>query len=242
MRRISFPLALGLLVAGFLACDGSSLTIQETCNQVMAAMCQRMSDCGELGTTSVADCTKAMQAGNCTSASISLACPSGTTFHASQAQKCIDEQKSQSCTDLDNGLEPNACTLVCTAGGTGGTGGGGSGNGNAGSGGTGGTGGTTTPGTLGALDACKETMALMCQKTSTCFGTTALTDLGYASVAACTTEMQADGCADVTQTSCDDGQTYHADQAKACLSALPSISCTDFAGGTFPSSCNLMCQ
>lgn len=233
MRRISFPVTSGLLVAGFLACGGSSLTPQETCNQVMAAMCQRMSDCGELGTTSVADCTKAMQAGNCTNASISLACPSGTTFHASQAQKCIDEQKSQTCADLANGLEPNACTLVCTAGGTGGTGGGG----NGGSGGSGGT-----SGTLNALDACKETMAFMCQKTSTCYGATGLSALGFSSVAACTTDMQADGCAEVTQTACDGGRAYHADQGKACLAALPSISCADFSDGTFPSACDLMCQ
>ena len=239
MRRTSYivVLPLGLLAIGLLDCGGSSPTPQDTCNQVMAAMCQRMSDCGQLGTTSVADCTKSMQANNCSSTAISLACPAGSTFQPSEAQKCIDEQRSQSCTDLGSGVEPDACTQVCTTGG----GGGGAGGGSGGTGG-GGTGGTSSPGTLGAWDACQQTMVIMCQKTSTCLGSAGLSDLGYTSVSSCTTDMQARGCVDVTQSSCADGEVYHADQAQTCLGSLPSISCTDFSNGTFPSACDLMCQ
>ncbi len=233
MQRTSYRwslLALGLLVIGSLHCDGSSLTPQDTCNQVMAAMCQRLSDCGQLGTTSVADCTKAMQGNNCTSAAIAQACPAGSKFQPSEAQRCIDEQKSQSCTDLDNGVEPSACTQVCTAGGgTGGTGGGG-------------TGGSTIPGTLGALDACKQMMVIMCQKTFTCQGASGLGALGYTSVDSCTTGMQAKECADVTQTSCGGGLTFYPDQGKTCLSGLPSLSCTDLSNSNLPSSCSLMCE
>jgi hypothetical protein len=235
-------LALGLFAAGSLDCDGSSLTPQETCNQVMAAVCQKMSECGQLGGVSVADCTKAMQANNCSSAAIARSCPAGSKFQANEAQKCIDEQKSQSCTDLANGVEPSACALVCTAGGGGGASGGGGTGGGGGAGGMGGGGGgsTTSPG--GALDACKQTMAIMCQKTSTCLGAAGLSALGYTSVDSCTTGTQATVCADVTQTSCAGGETYYPDQARTCLSALPSLSCTDFSNNKFPSACDLMCQ
>jgi len=223
MRRNSCLLIsalLGLLTAGLITCGGSNLTIQDTCNQVMAAMCERESACGTLGSQTVADCTKTMQANNC-SGSSALACPAGTTFQSSQAQKCIDDQKSQSCTDLANGVEPAGCLLVCSAGGTGGTGG---------------TGG------LGALDACHQTMAILCQKTSTCLGSTGLSELGYTSVESCTTGMQSSGCADVTQTTCGGGTTYHADQAQPCLSGLTNLSCTDFTNNNLPSACNSMCQ
>jgi hypothetical protein len=85
-------------------------------------------------------------------------------------------------------------------------------------------------------------MAITCQKTSTCVGAAGLSALGYTSVDTCTTGMQTQVCADVTQTSCAGGQTYYADQARTCLSSLPSISCTDFTNSNFPSACNNMCQ
>jgi hypothetical protein len=234
MRRTSYLSAFslfGLLTAGLIACGGSDLTPQETCNQVMSAVCQRLSDCGQLGTTSIADCTKSMQASNCTNAA-DITCPTGTTFQAGQAQKCIDEQKGQSCTDVENGVMPAACELVCAAGGggTGGTGGGGTG-------GTGGSGGG-----LAIQDACKEVMALLCSKTSTCSGSAGLSALGYTSVSACTTDMQAQSCATPEDAACDTGMTYYPSQAQSCITGLSSLACTDFTNGSFPASCDLICQ
>ena len=65
--------------------------------------------------------------------------------------------------------------------------------------------------------------------------------MGYTSVATCTSDMQASSCATPAQAGCDPGQTYHADQAQACVNAVTVWSCTDMASGTTPASCDLVC-
>jgi hypothetical protein len=224
MRRtayLSLCLFLGLLTPGLLTCGGSSLTMQETCNQAMAAMCDRASACGINSYSSVAECTTAMQTANCSDPT-ALTCPAGTVFSSTQAQKCIDEQKAQSCTDLANDVMPTACGLVCAVSNTGGSGGAG--------------------GTLAIQDACKQVMAIMCERTSTCVGASGLSALGYTSVASCTSGMQADACGTPQQAACDPGMTYYPDQAQQCINSLSTLACTDFTNDVYPPACDLVCQ
>jgi hypothetical protein len=176
--------AVGLALTCLASCGGggggSNASHQQICNQTMAARCEKASACGglaDMGYTSVAECTQALQKENC-AVQAELNCPSGKTYHADQAQKCVDDTKAQSCADFTNGDPPLACSQVCTAGGvmpstggtsgagvvgTGGSGAGGTSAGTGGtSGGTGGTGGrtgTATGGTAGAstLPACTGT-------------------------------------------------------------------------------------
>jgi|GEM_PF-3086352 len=217
--NLSTFLLLGLLTTGLLTCGGSSLTPTETCNQVMAAMCDRLSACGMIGSTTVADCTTSMQANNCSNPA-DIACPSGYVFSSAQAQKCVDEQKAQSCTDLGNDVMPTACGLVCTVSNTGGG----------------------TGGNLPIQDACKQVMAIMCERTSTCLGASGLSALGYTTVASCTAEMQAEACGTPQQAACDTGTTYYPDQARNCISGLGTLTCADFTNDNYPPSCGLVCQ
>ena len=234
---LSVFVVLGLLSAGLPSCGGSDLSPQEACNQAMAAMCERANTCGALsgmGFSSVSECTTNMQALNCSNTS-DITCDPGETFQQSQAKKCISDLKNQACTDLDN--MPPACGLVCAAGtGAGGSGGGAGGNGG-GAGGAGGGGGGPT-----AQEACKQVWAAMCDRTSACYGADGLTAMGYTSVAACTTGMQAEYCATPADAGCETGFTYHPDQAQTCVNGMVSLSCTDYASGTTPAACDLVCQ
>ncbi len=241
MRFTSSPSVfglLGLLGTGLMGCGGSSLSPLEACNQAMAAVCERSSACGgaaalsSMGYASVDDCTKGMQAANC--AASQLTCATGEAFQSNQAQKCVDDLRNQSCTDVSNGVEPAACALVCGPAGAGGTGGQGGG------GGSGGTGGGT--GTISAQDACKQVIAALCERTSTCVGADGLTALGYTSVSSCTTGMQNESCATPADAGCSAGETYHADQAQACVDGMVSLSCANYLAGTTPDACTLVCQ
>jgi len=109
------------LVIGVAGCGGGNgnSSAQQLCNQSAAAMCEKASTCGgasalaDMGYASVADCTKQSQAEDCANPT----CPTGQTYHADQAQKCIDETKAQSCVDFTNGDPPVSCLLICSAAG-----------------------------------------------------------------------------------------------------------------------------
>jgi hypothetical protein len=142
-----------LLVVGLAGCGGGGggSAQKQACDQTMAATCDRAFTCGgatwsDMGFSSVAECTKAMQTAICAS----VACGAGETYHADQAQKCLDETKAQSCADVSSGVVPGACDQVCSSGG--GTGGGGGGGGSGGGGG--GTGGSSAPACTGTFNAC----------------------------------------------------------------------------------------
>jgi hypothetical protein len=82
----------------------------------------------------------------------------------------------------------------------------------------------------------------MCPRILACAGQAGLTAMGYTSVAQCTSGMQASNCATPAAAGCDPGQTYHADQAQACVNAVPVWSCTDMTAGTNPAPCDLVCS
>jgi hypothetical protein len=246
MRRISCRsvfATLGLMVSGLMGCGGSSLSAQDACNQAMAATCEKANACGGAAAlaamgnfTSVADCTKGLQADTCIPSN--LTCDVGETFKPDQAQKCVDGIKSSSCTDFTNNVMPAACDLACSpGGGTGGSGGTGGGGGFGGSGGTGGSAGGPT-----AQVACNQVMAALCNRTSACAGSAGLTALGYTSIAACTTGMQAESCATPAAAACDSTEVYYPDQAQQCVDGMVALSCANYTAGTFPAACDLVCQ
>lgn len=246
MRHLSYLSAFGLftlLAVCLTNCGGGSVSPADACNQAMAAMCERASTCGGVaalnelgGFASVAECTKGLQAASCTSNNIT--CPAGQVFQSDQAQKCVDSLRSQTCVDYTNGIQPAACDLVCGSGSSSNPGSVNGGQG--GNGGTGSTGGGT--GTLAAQDACKQVLAALCERTSTCVGSAGLAALGYNSVSACTTGMQSESCATPQAAGCDTGETYYADQAKLCVDNMATLSCANFSAGTTPAACDLVCQ
>ena len=153
--NLSMFAPLGLLVASLAGCGGGGggSAQKDACNQTMAVTCDKAFACSgaawtDMGFSTVAECTKAMQAAICANTS----CATGETYHADQAQKCIDDTKAQPCTDVNNSVVPPSCDLVCSAessagGGTGGTGVGGAG-------GSSGAGGSTAAACTGTFNAC----------------------------------------------------------------------------------------
>ena len=49
--------------------------------------------------------------GNCSAAG--TACPSGTSYNASNASACIDAHAGESCTDVANNVSPASCSHIC---------------------------------------------------------------------------------------------------------------------------------
>ena len=96
------------------------------CNEAIAAICEQTSLCGgtlalaKLGYSTTSDCTGGLQNAKCAS---QAGCGPGQTFDPNQAKKCIDGFRAESCADFSGGVEPDACSLVCSGGG-GGIGGG----------------------------------------------------------------------------------------------------------------------
>jgi hypothetical protein len=91
-------------------------------------------------------------------------------------------------------------------------------------------------GNSSAQQLCNQSAAATCEKNFACGGASALTDLGYTSVADCTKQSQAD-CANPT---CPTGKTYHPEQAQKCIDETKAQSCTDFADNP-PASCTQVC-
>lgn len=239
MRLIPVLTLVGSLGLALVGCGGGSLSEKDACNQAMAAICNRTFVCpgaaglSSLGYATEADCTAGLEASRCANYS----CAAGETYHPDQAQACVDNLKQQACSDL--GTMPAACDLACSASGA--TGGGGTGGGTGG--GSGGTGGGSATQQLSAQDACKQAEAGRCNRTFACLGQTGLTALGgYTSVAACTSDEQAQNCSTPAQAGCSSGKTYHPDQGKACVDAVAAWSCTDLASDTMPAVCGLVCQ
>jgi hypothetical protein len=96
----------------------------------------------------------------------------------------------------------------------------------------------SSDGNASAKQACNQTMAARCERTFACGGASALTDMGYGSVAECTQGLQSENCANPT---CPAGKSYHADQAQKCADETKAQSCTDFNEGNPPASCSLVC-
>jgi hypothetical protein len=92
------------------------------CNDAVAAICERSFYCGgapalaKLGYASLAACTAGMQTTNCAARA---PCGPGATFDADQAKRCSDDIRTEPCVDFNNGVDPVACSLVCSGGGGG---------------------------------------------------------------------------------------------------------------------------
>lgn len=116
------------LVAGLLAlmvggCGSSSGggNAQALCREGTQAVCDKVYDCAEgeplrqfLGATK-ADCAAGLNTERCGSAT---GCEPGQTYHADQAQACLDAIKAVTCSQLTSptSIMPAACSdeAICT--------------------------------------------------------------------------------------------------------------------------------
>ena len=87
---------------------------------------------------------------------------------------------------------------------------------------------------------CMEGSAALCDKVFDCPEAAEVRPLFGATKAECVTNLNMQ-CA--TNNACEPGQTYHADQAQACVSGIKSSTCADFVatGGEGPAACNAVC-
>jgi hypothetical protein len=90
------------------------------CMQGTTALCNKIYDCDEaaplrtfFGATK-ADCVSMLNASNCTSAT---GCDTGQTYHADQAQACLNAFNALACSQLTdpNAAAPPSCDMVCTS-------------------------------------------------------------------------------------------------------------------------------
>ena len=61
---------------------------------------------------SLSGCITQFGAATCTTAATT--CPPGTSFNSSNASRCVDDYKNESCTDLGNNNIPPSCLQTCT--------------------------------------------------------------------------------------------------------------------------------
>jgi hypothetical protein len=114
-------------MGGALGCGGTNADPtpqQQACNAVIGAYCDWTNRCaGAAGLTalgnytSTADCTSQMQASRCSGTSSD--CAPGKTFHADQAEECVEAFKSFPCASATQ--RPDVCTQVCQSDGGPGT-------------------------------------------------------------------------------------------------------------------------
>jgi hypothetical protein len=88
---------------------------------------------------------------------------------------------------------------------------------------------------------CKEGTQALCDKVYDCAEGEPYRSFFGATKADCIATVNADSCA--TTTGCDTGQTYHGDQAQACVSAFKAISCAQLndTAAIAPASCDMVC-
>jgi hypothetical protein len=111
-----------------------------------------------------------------------------------------------------------------------------------GAGETGSPGGSTGTGTMDAVTECKALYAAECMQAFKCFTADQLAQAGIGATEAECEANLTDCSADTA--SCSAGETYHGDQAAACVSAVAAQSCADFTADTpvTPAACETVCQ
>lgn len=114
MRRINLA---GLLAAALLACGGSNSDSLSACKAAIESLCTKTFDCfpteAQQFYGSLSNCITNRQATVCTTANTT--CPQGTHFNSDNANRCVEDYKNESCTDLGNGITPASCSAgTCT--------------------------------------------------------------------------------------------------------------------------------
>ncbi len=103
-----------LLAVAVSACGGSDPI--GDCKTLMEVGCNRAFECAPTGSAilygTVSECIANRSALACTPER--TACPSGYSFNSGNSQRCIDEFRTASCTDLGAGFVPDSCNQVCT--------------------------------------------------------------------------------------------------------------------------------
>jgi hypothetical protein len=88
---------------------------------------------------------------------------------------------------------------------------------------------------------CKEGTQALCDKIYDCAEGEPLRAFFGATKAECVSSLNAQGCS--TATGCDTGETYHADQAQACLNAFKALQCSALSdpNAASPPACDMVC-
>jgi hypothetical protein len=88
---------------------------------------------------------------------------------------------------------------------------------------------------------CMQGTQAVCNKVYDCAEGEPLRAFLGATKADCISGLNASSCA--TATGCDTGETYHADQAQACLTAFNAITCAQLsdASAISPPACDMVC-
>lgn len=109
-----------VLAASLLGCGGSNGAAGNTsdpvaaCKNLFTTLCNKLFECnptqaGQAYGNSGA-CVTALS-GSCSAAG--TACPSGTSYNASNASACINAYAGESCTDVTNQVTPSSCSHIC---------------------------------------------------------------------------------------------------------------------------------
>jgi hypothetical protein len=129
LRAILFSISLSIALSALTACPNSSdnLSPREACEGVSVALCERIYTClsaEELAAAGFpgneAACVTAMdQSQGCSAQTLDNACDGNETFHAAQAETCLDQLAGLDCgqlrsDDLDLASAAPACNLVCS--------------------------------------------------------------------------------------------------------------------------------
>lgn len=105
-----FALAFACLSLLVGACSGNDTSSPSAaCNSLANTVCNKLSSCNLLGSTSVSTCTSALEGQlSCSTQS----CPSGKSFNSSAASQCLNDIGNESCTDVGNAVLPNSCQAL----------------------------------------------------------------------------------------------------------------------------------
>jgi hypothetical protein len=111
-----------LLLAAVVGCGGSGNNGSAgntsdpvaACKNLFTTLCNKLFQCNPSGAAqaygSSSACVTALS-GNCNAAG--TACPSGTSYNASNAATCINDYANESCTDVTNNVSPTSCSHIC---------------------------------------------------------------------------------------------------------------------------------
>jgi hypothetical protein len=106
--RFAFAfVSLSLLVG---ACSGNDTSSPAAaCNSLANTLCNKLSSCNLLGSTTVAACISGAEAA---ASCATLTCPAGKSFNSGAASQCLSDLGNESCTDVGNQVLPTSCQAI----------------------------------------------------------------------------------------------------------------------------------
>lgn len=106
MRRL---LVLGGLCALAVGCGSSNGNPADACNNAANTICNKLSSCGSLNGSTVAQC---VTAGAAAASCSTRTCPAGTSFDSNLASTCITDINNENCASISSGTVPASCNVA----------------------------------------------------------------------------------------------------------------------------------